>query len=104
MTEYISNILGREFDPWEIFAILGLLTFSSRFIVQWIVSEIRKESVIPVVFWYLSIAGSLFWLVYAFPISDRWIILSYLFNCLIYGRNLYFIHAKKSNTETTSGM
>ena len=58
MTEYISNILGREFDPWEIFAILGLLTFSSRFIVQWIVSEIRKESVIPVVFWYLSIQAA----------------------------------------------
>jgi len=95
----LSQILAGGFGIWDVIAILGLVTFSSRFIIQWIVSELRKESVIPVSFWYLSIVGSLLMLSYAIHIADRWIILSYLFNCLIYFRNLYFIYMKKQEVN-----
>jgi len=71
-------------------------------VVQGIVSEIRKESVIPVSFWYLSIIGSLFLLSYALHRADPIFILSYLFNGLIYGRNLYFIYARRKHVETDS--
>ncbi|MBN2327457.1 MAG: lipid-A-disaccharide synthase N-terminal domain-containing protein [Candidatus Omnitrophica bacterium] len=100
MDSKLSQIISGEFGIWDVVAILGLLTFSSRFIIQWIVSEIRKESVIPVAFWHLSIVGSLLMLAYALHIADRWIILSYLFNSLIYFRNLYFIYTKKRGVET----
>ena len=50
---------------WVAIGFIGQAVFSARFIVQWIVSERRKKSVIPVSFWFLSIAGSLVLLSYA---------------------------------------
>jgi len=43
----------------------GQLVFGSRFVMQWLASEQRKRSVIPVAFWYLSITGTLLLLSYA---------------------------------------
>lgn len=43
----------------------GQALFFMRFFVQWIHTERRKESVIPEAFWYFSIIGGLFLLVYA---------------------------------------
>ena len=57
--------IGKEYRfiglDWSYLVILGLIgnaTFSMRFLVQWIASERQGESVIPVSFWYWSIAGS----------------------------------------------
>ena len=57
--------IGKEYRflglDWSYLVILGLIgnaTFSMRFLVQWIASERRGESVIPVSFWYWSIGGS----------------------------------------------
>lgn len=94
MEAKLSEILSQGVGFWEVVGFIGLLVFSSRFIVQWIASERRKESVIPVAFWYLSIVGSLCLLGYAIHRSDPIFILSYLFNGLIYFRNLYFIYSK----------
>ncbi|HUV13901.1 MAG TPA: lipid-A-disaccharide synthase N-terminal domain-containing protein [Acidobacteriota bacterium] len=95
MIEKLNEILSQGFGVWEIIGFVGLVTFSSRFIIQWIASEKKKESVIPVSFWYLSIVGSLCLLSYAIARSDPIFILSYLFNGLIYGRNLFFVYSKK---------
>lgn len=95
MVDKLSELFAQGIGFWEVLGFVGLLVFSSRFIVQWIESERKKESVIPVSFWYLSIVGSLFLLLYAFYRKDPVFILSYLFNGLIYGRNLYFIYSKK---------
>jgi len=42
---------------WLSVGFVGQVFFSTRFIVQWIASEKRKESVIPVSFWFFSIGG-----------------------------------------------
>jgi len=99
MEAKLNEILAQGFGPTEVVGLLGLVTFSSRFIVQWIASERKKESVIPVAFWYLSIVGSFFLLAYAINRADPIFILSYLFNGLIYGRNLYFIHSKRKQLK-----
>ncbi|HDO34228.1 MAG TPA: hypothetical protein ENH08_03805, partial [Chromatiales bacterium] len=47
---------------WSYLTILGLIgtvTFSMRFIIQWLASERAGKSVIPTNFWYWSIGGSL---------------------------------------------
>jgi lipid-A-disaccharide synthase-like uncharacterized protein len=80
----------------DVIGFVGMVTFSSRFIVQWIVSEKKKESVIPVTFWYLSVIGSTVMLGYGIGRADKVLILMYLFNNLIYLRNLYFIYRKKN--------
>ncbi len=53
-------------NGWVLFGILGQIIFGLRFIVQWLASERRKESTIPVAFWYLSLLGGLILFVYAF--------------------------------------
>ncbi len=78
--------------------------FASRFIVQWYVSEKLKRSVIPVQFWWLSIAGSLMMLVYAIYIGKVPLILGFLFPSIIYVRNLMLIRRGKRRSETESGI
>ncbi len=82
---------------------VGQIAFSMRFLVQWIASEKRRASVIPEAFWWLSILGSLLLLTYAIHIVAWPIILGQAPNCLIYGRNLYFIKkAKEAAVEEES--
>jgi len=76
---------------WLAVGLLGQALFGGRFLVQWIVSEKAKRSVIPVTFWYLSIAGSCVLLAYAIHRLDPVFILGQLTGVLIYGRNLVFL-------------
>ncbi len=81
-----------------IFMIIGFLgqgLFASRFIVQWIYSEKKGKSLIPIQFWYLSIFGGLGLLVYAISRQDPVIIIGQIFGIFIYSRNLYLIYKKK---------
>ena len=50
---------------WLSIGFLGQGFFFSRFLVQWIASERRRESVIPVSFWFFSIGGGAVLLCYA---------------------------------------
>ena len=81
---------------WLIIGFLGQGIFASRFIIQWISSEKKGESTIPVIFWYLSIFGGLSLLMYAISRKDPVIITGQLFGIIIYSRNLILIH-KKNN-------
>jgi lipid-A-disaccharide synthase-like uncharacterized protein len=82
-------------DFWLVFGFIGQAMFTMRFIVQWIASEKKKESVIPVSFWFFSLAGGLIVLFYAIHRMDPVFILAYLPGNFIYLRNLYFIYKKK---------
>ena len=89
-----------QIDFWLIFGFLGQLMFTMRFVVQWIASEKRKESVIPVAFWFFSLAGGLILLAYAIRQMDPVFIAAYLLNPIIYLRNLYFIYRKKAKNAS----
>ncbi len=82
---------------WVIFGLLGQAFFSLRLIVQWIASEKKGESVIPVAFWYFSILGSLILLSYAIYRKDPVFILGQSFGSIVYIRNLMLIYKKKQN-------
>ena len=97
MIEYFNNLSDIEI----LFLIVGFLgqgIFASRFIVQWIFSEKKGESYIPVVFWYLSIFGGLGLLTYAIFRKDPVIIVGQTFGIFIYLRNLILIY-KKNNEK-----
>jgi len=70
---------------------LGQACFSMRFLVQWIASERRKESVVPIYFWYFSVAGGLTLLTYAVLRQDPVFIVGQAAGLLVYARNLYLI-------------
>ena len=82
----------------KIFIILGLawqLMFSARFLVQWIASEKRKKSVVPISFWFLSLFGSFLLLIYAIYRKDIVFTLGQLFGFIVYIRNLLIIKNTK---------
>jgi lipid-A-disaccharide synthase-like uncharacterized protein len=78
-------------DGWFYFGLLGNAVFGSRFFVQWVQSEKRRESVLPLPFWYLSLVGAVILLVYAIIRNDLVFILGFLFNVIPYSRNIYLI-------------
>ena len=83
-----------------VFLIIGFVgqgLFASRFIFQWIYSEKKGQSAIPVIFWYLSIFGGIGLLTYAIFRKDPVIIMGQLFGILIYLRNLILIYKKNKN-------
>ena len=95
MIEYFQKLSNIEL----IFLIIGFVgqgLFASRFIVQWIYSERKGESSIPIIFWYLSIFGGIGLLIYAIFRKDPVIILGQSFGIIIYLRNLILIY-KKNN-------
>ena len=96
-SQYINNLSNIEI----IFLCIGFLgqgLFASRFIFQWIYSEKKGESAIPLIFWYLSIFGGIGLLTYAIFRKDPVIISGQLFGIFIYLRNLILIY-KKNNKE-----
>ena len=95
VSAYVQDVFQR-ITWWEAVGFGGQALFFSRFIVQWVASERRKESVVPVAFWYLSIGGSLVCLVYGLHLKALPIIMGYLFNCIPYVRNLMLIYRKKT--------
>ena len=64
------------------------LLFSSRLIVQWILSEKKKEIVTPSLFWKLSILASILLFIYGFYRKDLAIMLGQTLTYYIYIRNL----------------
>jgi len=93
--EFISSLSKIEI----IFLIIGFLgqgLFASRFIIQWIYSEKRGESTIPILFWYLSIFGGIGLLTYAIFRKDPVIISGQSFGIFIYLRNLILIYRRKN--------
>ena len=80
---------------WRGIGLLGQGLFFSRFLIQWIASERKKESVIPVYFWYLSLSGGIILLSYAIHIKDPVFILGQSCGAFIYTRNLVLIFRKK---------
>src|SRR2546425_5998047 len=79
-------------NGWVLFGMLGQILFGLRFIVQWLASERRKETTVPVAFWYLSLGGSLILFVYAFWYrQDIVITIGQSAGVFIYVRNLMLI-------------
>ena len=98
MFNYIHSLTIYEI----IFLLIGFLgqgIFASRFVIQWIYSEKKGESMIPIHFWYLSIFGGLGLLAYAIFRKDPVIITGQLFGIFIYARNLILIYKKKRNEK-----
>jgi lipid-A-disaccharide synthase-like uncharacterized protein len=85
---------------WLVVGFLGQVCFSMRFLVQWIASERRRESVIPLSFWFFSIGGGLTLLTYAIYRLDPVFILGQGAGLLVYSRNLYLIRRKHQQLAT----
>lgn len=55
---------GLHMSPWKLIGLTGALMFGGRWLVQFIASRQYGKPVIPRLFWYMSIVGSLMTLAY----------------------------------------
>lgn len=76
---------------WLVIGFGGQAMFAARFLVQWLVSEKKGESVIPLAFWYLSISGGAILLLYAIHQRDPVFIAGQATGVFIYARNLMLL-------------
>jgi lipid-A-disaccharide synthase-like uncharacterized protein len=94
-----GKFLGVAWSAWKILGWTANGVFSARFLVQWYATEKRQQVVVPPLFWWLSLAGSLLFLAYAlFYEKDSVFILAYAFNWIPYCRNL-IIHARHEKSR-----
>jgi lipid-A-disaccharide synthase-like uncharacterized protein len=89
----------RSWTVWEWVGFAGQGLFFGRFFVQWLVSEMRGESHIPLAFWFFSIAGGTTLFVYACHIRNPVFIAGQGGGLLIYLRNLTLIYRKRKQVK-----
>jgi lipid-A-disaccharide synthase-like uncharacterized protein len=96
MNEVIANVFGVVVTPWKLIGYIGALMFTGRWFVQMIYSRVYRRSVVPRLFWYMSIAGSLLLLSYfIFGKNDSVGIISNLFPTVVAGYNLYLDYRRR---------
>ena len=84
---------------WIAVGFAGQLVFSARFIVQWVLSERKGRSYIPMAFWYFSIVGGMTLLAYAIHRQDPVFIAGQAFGLIIYLRNLTLIARERTKAS-----
>ncbi len=74
-----------------LFGLLGQAMFMGRFALQWIASERRGRSIVPLGFWWLSLAGASILLAYFILQGEPIGILGQALGWPIYLRNVYMV-------------
>ena len=75
--------------------IISQILFTFRFVYQWLYSERRKESHLPLGFWIISLSGSFLILVYATFRRDPVLLAGQLTGFIVYLRNIVIIQKHK---------
>jgi len=97
---YNNNVMDKELlfrneliPQWLLWlGIISQVVFTLRFIYQWIYSEFKKISALPLGFWLLSLVGSILILIYAINRKDPVLLIGHLLGSIIYIRNLILLH------------
>jgi lipid-A-disaccharide synthase-like uncharacterized protein len=90
VSQVLAHVFGVVITPWKLVGYLGVALFAGRWFVQLIASRRRGKPVLPRLFWYMSVSGSLLLLAYfVFGKNDSVGILSNLFPLFIAVYNLW---------------
>lgn len=84
---------------WLMIGFLGQMMFAGRFLIQWVASEIKKESFVPIYFWYLSLGGGAALLAYATYKLDPVFMVGQASGLIVYIRNLMLIHKRRKKAQ-----
>jgi lipid-A-disaccharide synthase-like uncharacterized protein len=87
---------------WLTVGFLGQAFFTARFLVQWVASERKRDSVVPVAFWWLSLAGGAALLSYAIFRRDPVIIAGQGMGLVVYTRNLMLVGKAQLKSRSTA--
>jgi len=95
----LLNITSPAGMLWVGLGFLGQLLFTGRMLLQWLVSEREKRSVVPVGFWWMSLIGASMLLAYFLWRRDIVGVVGQCAGWVIYGRNLWLIYRERRATE-----
>jgi lipid-A-disaccharide synthase-like uncharacterized protein len=97
-TYNLNQIMSNKDIPFllMLWGTTGQVIFTFRFVYQWIYSENKKESVLPIGFWLISTTGSLMILVYAILRLDPVLFVAHSIGIFVYLRNILLINGRKS--------
>jgi lipid-A-disaccharide synthase-like uncharacterized protein len=76
---------------WVALGLLGQSCFFGRMLIQWVASERQRESVVPALFWWLSLFGGALLFVYFVWRVDLVGVLGQSTGIVVYARNLRLI-------------
>jgi lipid-A-disaccharide synthase-like uncharacterized protein len=100
--------IHKLFDNKEIssslmaWGVIGQFVFTFRFVYQWLYSEKRQRSILPIGFWIISITGSVMVLSYAIFRKDPVLFVGQLFGTLVYSRNILIAIRQGQNQKNLS--
>lgn len=91
-----EKLFGVDWSVWKVIGWLGNAVFFSRFFVQWYATEKKRQVVVPAMFWWLSLSGSVTLLAYSLHQRDSVFIFAYGFTWIPYIRNLIIHYRHKA--------
>lgn len=80
---------------WIGIGFAGQALFTARFLFQWLASERKRDTVVPVAFWWFSLLGGVTLLIYAIHLLDPVIILGQAMGLVVYVRNLMIVEQSR---------
>lgn len=100
-TYNLQNLVANEEIPFllMVWGITGQFVFTFRFVYQWLYSERRKQSVLPIGFWLISIIGSAMVLTYAIIRRDPVLFVGQIFGVVVYSRNIVLWFRQRSTLQ-----
>jgi len=90
--KFIKNF---ELDLWTLWGLIAQGLFFLRFIIQWYFSEKKGKTVIPVIFWHISLTASFMILIYAIVRRDIVFLITGILQTFLYSRNLVIARKKE---------
>ena len=85
-----------RWDYWELIGLIGESLFFARMLAQWIASEKQGKPVLPVIYWYLSLAGAAILIAYAMHLGSFAVLLPQIIGIAFYARSLQLEHASRT--------
>lgn len=100
LIDWFYTVFVEQFNFWIVLGFVAQFMFMMRFVIQWIASERVGRSIVPVAFWFFSVAGGALLLVYAIQRQDPVFIAGQGLGLIIYFRNLWLIFREKRRDPT----
>ena len=94
--DFDSLFYNPDIPQWLLYlGLVSQITFTFRYIYQWMSSEISKKSHLPLGFWTISILGAILIIIYSVFRKDPVLFFSHIAGIFMYSRNIYFIYLNK---------
>ena len=87
-------------EPIVILGFAGQSCFFLRFLIQWIISEKKQKSVVPLSFWYISLVGAIIVFIYGWIVAEPILVIGQLISFFVYFRNLFLHRKNRENVRS----